>query len=289
MKQKSTIFLLFLLLLSLIGSTVEAYTGEIDPENYISLPLSLMTVNNKATATISTSASGYDIYYQKVDLTENLFNTIINKGEELKKYQTDTKKELDDKKEEVTELQNTYKELLKDAIAANSIANEAEIEEAKTKYETALEEYKKAVETADAKSKELREKWLELVPTYTNSWTKTTNDSGNMTLDFTGYSGKVYFVLWAKIDNGTNTYYDFSIYSNDIKASETEEPKNETKVENAINSVKENDKQNEVTDNTQADGKLPQTGYNMFMGVGIILTIGIAGFVSYCKTKKYDL
>ena len=289
MKQKSTIFLLFLLLFSLIGSTVEAYTGEIDPENYISLPLSLMTVNKKATATISTSASGYDIYYQKVDLTENLFNSIINKGEELKKYQTDTKKELDDKKEEVTELQNTYKELLKDAIATNSIANEAEIEEAKTKYETALEEYKKAVETADAKSKELREKWLELVPTYTNSWTKTTNDSSNMTLDFTGYSGKVYFVLWAKIDNGTNTYYDFSIYSNDIKASETEEPKNETKVENEINTVKENDKQNEVADNTQADGKLPQTGYNMLMGVGIILTIGIAGFVSYCKTKKYDL
>ena len=96
-------------------------------------------------------------------------------------------------------------------------------------------------------------------------------------------------MLWAKIDNGTNTYYDFSIYSNDIKASETEEPKNETKVENAINSVKENDKQNEVADNTQADGKLPQTGYNMLMGVGIILTIGIAGFVSYCKTKKYDL
>ena len=79
MKQKSAVFLLVLLFVMIVGATVNAYTGEIDPENYITLPFSLLIVNNKSTATISVNTSGYDIYYQKVDMTESVYNSLKNK------------------------------------------------------------------------------------------------------------------------------------------------------------------------------------------------------------------
>ena len=288
MKQKSAIFLLVLLFVMIVGATVNAYTGEIDPENYITLPFSLLIVNNKSTATISVNTSGYDIYYQKVDMTESVYNSLKNKHDEAEKYSKDAKKEIEDKKAEVKELEDAYKELIDSASEANSTVTDAEIEEARTKYETAYDEYSEAVDAANTRIDELNQEFVELVPNYTSSWTKTTNTSSNMTLDFTGYSGKVYFVLWAKIDNGTNTYYDFDIYSNNIEPSEPENQVNEIK-ENVINTVKENNIPNTVVDNTLADGKLPQTGNNILIGISVIAFLGLAGFVSYYKAKKYDL
>ena len=49
-----------------------------------------------------------------------------------------------------------------------------------------------------------------------------------MQLDFTNYSGQVNFVLWAKIENGTNTYYDMNIYTTDIQQEEANEPETST-------------------------------------------------------------
>ena len=247
-----------------------------------------MIVNNKSTATISVNTSGYDIYYQKVDMTESVYNSLKNKHDEAEKYSKDAKKEIEDKKAEVKELEDAYKELIDSASEANSTVTDAEIEEARTKYETAYDEYSEAVDAANARIDELNQEFVELVPNYTSSWTKTTNTASNMTLDFTGYSGKVYFVLWAKIDNGTNTYYDFDIYSNNIEPSEPENQVNEIK-ENVINTVKENNIPNTDVDNTLADGKLPQTENNILIGISAIAFLGLAGFVSYYKAKKYDL
>lgn len=53
-----------------------------------------------------------------------------------------------------------------------------------------------------------------------------TKEIDNAELDFTGKTGDVYFVLWAKATNGTNTYYRYQIYTSTITAtdSETETP-----------------------------------------------------------------
>ena len=52
--------------------------------------------------------------------------------------------------------------------------------------------------------------------------TTTTNSSNNCQLNFENYTGKVHFILWAKITNGTNTYYEFNAYSSEIKTTDTE-------------------------------------------------------------------
>ncbi len=55
------------------------------------------------------------------------------------------------------------------------------------------------------------------VPDYTNTWQSTTNTTNNLKLDFSNNTGTINFVLWVKIDNGTNTYYDFNVYTTEIK------------------------------------------------------------------------
>ena len=68
----------------------------------------------------------------------------------------------------------------------------------------------------------MKQEYYALIPSYTNSWTPTTNNTiENVQLDFKNYSGKIYFVLWAKIDNGTDVYYDMTIYSSKVDRNET--------------------------------------------------------------------
>ena len=59
----------FLITLSFVRVT--AYSGELDPKNYITLPSEIRVQNRKGTGKIelSTSASGYSVSYQKIDIT----------------------------------------------------------------------------------------------------------------------------------------------------------------------------------------------------------------------------
>ena len=66
------ILILLIFLIPLKFSKVEAYTGEIDPENYITMPGQMNIVNGEAVNTISLSAeaSDYTISYQKIDIAQ---------------------------------------------------------------------------------------------------------------------------------------------------------------------------------------------------------------------------
>ena len=202
-----------------IFCNVEAFSGELDPKNYITMPLSIMLSNGVGSGTIrvSSSASGYSISYQKVDMSESKYQEISNKGTEIDNYYNESKKTLDEKEAKADTLYQEYNTLQK-----NGTATEEQLTEAYNKAKEASNEYNEYVNKVNANSKKMKQEYYALIPSYTNSWTPTTNNTiENVQLDFKNYSGKIYFVLWAKIDNGTDVYYDMTIYSSKVDRNET--------------------------------------------------------------------
>lgn len=202
-----------------IFCNVEAFSGELDPKNYITMPLSIVLANGVGSGTIrvSSSASGYSISYQKVDMSESKYQEIANKGTEIDNYYNESKKILDEKEAKADTLYQEYNTLQK-----NGTATEEQLTEAYNKAKEASNEYNEYFNTVNANSKKMKQEYYALIPNYTNSWTPTTNNTiENVQLDFKNYSGKIYFVLWAKIDNGTDVYYDMTIYSSKVDRNET--------------------------------------------------------------------
>lgn len=205
---------------------VKAYSGEIDPENYITLPSTIWIENKVGTGTISlsSSANGYSISYQKIDTTKSTLDNISNKLDEINKYIEASNKTIKEKEANLTTLQNEYNEL-----ATGGTATEEELKIAKDKYDEAYAEYEEYFNNAKTEVSKKQSEYLALIPNYTDSWKKTTNTSDNVQLDFTNYTGTAHFILWVKIENGTNTYYDFMGYSSEIKEDKpTEEPNDNT-------------------------------------------------------------
>lgn len=201
-----------------IFCNVEAFSGELDPKNYITMPLSIMLSNGVGSGTIrvSSSASSYSISYQKVDMSESKYQEISNKGTEIDNYYNESKKTLDEKEAKANTLYQEYNTLQK-----SGTATEEQLTEAYNKAKEASNEYNEYVNTVNANLKKMNQEYYALIPNYTNSWTPTTNTTDNVQLDFKNYSGKIYFVLWAKIDNGTDVYYDMTIYSSKVDRNET--------------------------------------------------------------------
>lgn len=197
---------------------VEAFSGELDPEGYISMPFNIWVQNGIGTGTISLSsrASGYSIAYQKVDVTETQYNSINNKMDELNNYIDECKNDLKIKKAEMDTLKNEY-----DRIKNSEAATEEQITEALNTYNSAVEKYNQFFDTCNTNKNKLEKEYYEKIPTYTSAWTETTNTDKNVELDLKDYSGKTHFVLWVKITNGTNTYYDMTLYSAEIKNDES--------------------------------------------------------------------
>lgn len=201
-----------------IFCNVEAFSGELDPKNYITMPLSIVLSNGVGSGTIrvSSSASSYSISYQKVDMSESKYQEISNKGTEIDNYYNESKKTLDEKEAKADTLYQEYNTLQK-----SGTATEEQLTEAYNKAKEASNEYNEYVNTVNANLKKMNQEYYALIPNYTNSWTPTTNTTDNVQLDFKNYSGKIYFVLWAKIDNGTDVYYDMTIYSSKVDRNET--------------------------------------------------------------------
>ncbi len=201
-----------------IFCNVEAFSGELDPKNYITMPLSIVLSNGVGSGTIrvSSSASSYSISYQKVDMSESKYQEISNKGTEIDNYYNESKKTLDEKEAKANTLYQEYNTLQK-----SGTATEEQLTEAYNKAKEASNDYNEYVNTVNANLKKMNQEYYALIPNYTNSWTPTTNTTDNVQLDFKNYSGKIYFVLWAKIDNGTDVYYDMTIYSSKVDRNET--------------------------------------------------------------------
>lgn len=214
MKRKIFVGVMIMILLFMNLYTVKAFSGELDPENYITLPSTIRIENKVGTGTInlSSSASGYTLSYQKVDITESQLNSMVAKNKEANEYIEENNKILKEKQENVTTLQKEYQ-----TISNSDTATEEEINQAKSKYEEAYKEYEEFYNTVNARVQELKNEYYALLPDYTNTWKTTTNSTNNLELDFKDYTGTTHFVLWVKASNGVNTYYDAMPYSSTIK------------------------------------------------------------------------
>ena len=112
MKEKIiSILILIIMVISILGSfsnEVVAYSGEIDPKNYITLP-SIINVRDKVgtgTIRLSSSASGYTISYQKVDITKAELDSISAKVKEINEYTKTSNETIKEKGDNLTNLKN---------------------------------------------------------------------------------------------------------------------------------------------------------------------------------------
>lgn len=85
-KLLASVVLLAILLI--IPTFVDAYSGEIDPKNYISLPVYLNSKDGIINSTIyisSSAGNSYNLYYKVMELKESEFNEINMKKMNMKK------------------------------------------------------------------------------------------------------------------------------------------------------------------------------------------------------------
>lgn len=139
MKNKIiSIMILITLIAPLLScySAVQAYSGEIDPQNYIILPSTILIKNKVGTGTISlsSSASGYTLSYQKVDITKATLDSIDAKLTETNQYIETSNTEIKNKETNLKTLQDEYKELQN-----SGTATQEELTAAKNKYNEAYE------------------------------------------------------------------------------------------------------------------------------------------------------
>ena len=217
MKKKlivGLILLIMILPMFLNVYKVEAFSGELDPKGYISLPMMIWIQDGIAIGTIR-GTSGYTISYQKMELTTTQFNNIQAKSNEIKEFVETSDVTFETKDAELDTLKTEWENLKN-----SETATQEQITAAQNKYNEAVEEYNGLVETYHSNYDKLKTEYYGLIPTYTSSWIETTNTEDNVRLDFSGKSGMIYFILWAKITNGTDTYYDMNIYSQNIKQEE---------------------------------------------------------------------
>ena len=208
---------IFMSMLSVL-SKVKAYSGELDPENYITLPTTIWVENNIGTGTANVRDEGFSIAYQKVDISKETYDGISEKL-------------------------NDYNALVKRYNSGESVT-EDEINQKKNDYYNSI-------------------------PNYTDSWKSTTNTQNNIKLDFSNYTETtdVYFILWIKAGNATNTYYDFSTYSSKIEKSNNE-------TTNTPNTPGENEKPSgDWTDFSNAKFELKKDGISS----ALIEITGITG------------
>ena len=204
MKKRITLVILLVTILTVfLACNVQAHNVEIDPNSYIYMPTSI-SYDGKGTISISSAVgSSYTLYYQKIDMSDSEYDKILEKNKERKNY-------INSENEKFT-------------------IEEAEIESAKkiyeeTKTQETLDNYKKAIDTYNNHADEYNKKIKEydtlinsLIPTYQeNNWTTAVGTSNNVNLDFSGYSGRMNFVLWAKLVTSNGTYYDVNCYSTNV-------------------------------------------------------------------------
>ena len=205
---------MLLTIILIIGKNyiIQAFNNiELDHNSYISMPSSIY--NGKGTIYISSLVeSGYNLYYQKIDLSNTVYNQIISKEEEYQAYSNIEQTKLTEEKVNVNSLQEEYQTLSK-----NENATQTQIEEAYQAYVDALNAYNSHVETYNTEIEKIENELYGLIPIYQeNNWIQASGTSDNVNLDFSNYSGQINFVLWAKLITKNGTYYDMNCYSSNI-------------------------------------------------------------------------
>lgn len=311
MTKNNKIVLIILIIIGIILTPlkkIEAHTVDLDTESLITMPIMIIRGNGKVT--IKNTVTNYTLYFQAIKIDNSTYSQ-INKTEtegkaqleKIKEEYTALKKELDTLEETYNTSYNAYVEGQK-----NTSLGETEKEKLKTEYDTAKTnyqskgtEYNSKVNEYNNKVKEIKDKIKELTPMYIESnWIKT--DNNKITIDTTKFSGEQPYTIWVKLITANGTYYDEGIYTmsgtKKEQNSNNNEIENSNKVNNEIKNERyESDKKSNVTknevvesktknDGTTAQGKIPFTGTNKIILLGIALII-VSSVIFYNKYFKY--
>ena len=212
------IVLVLVTILLAFSTKVNAYSGEIDPNDYITLPIGIMVKGNMAEGDVlisSLAGNDYSLYYQFLKLTEAQFNEIIDKvsiySEKMKNVRAEYEEQIITEKNKVDKAKEDY-----NTINGDSSKTAEEKKNAKQEYERIAKEYNEKLNELDTKCEQdieqLMQEFLSYVPTFNeNDWIQTTNKT--IETDISEFAGKVYLLAWVKLVNPTGTYYDYSLYA----------------------------------------------------------------------------
>ena len=212
------IVLVLVTILLAFSTKVNAYSGEIDPNDYITLPIGMMVKGNMAEGDVfisSLAGNDYSLYYQFLKLTEAQFNEIIDKvsiyNEKMKNVRAEYEEQIATEKNKVDKANEDY-----NTINGDSSKTAEEKENAKQEYERIAKEYNEKLNELDTKCEQdieqLMQEFLSYVPTFNeNDWIQTNNKT--IETDISEFAGKVYLLAWVKLVNPTGTYYDYSLYA----------------------------------------------------------------------------
>lgn len=201
----------------------------------VQLPNRIDLLNNIGTGTIGLTSdlANYDLFYQKIDISESTYNQLSQKNEELKKMVenlVNESKKVEEISEKNQEVQNS------------TTATDEEKEAAKLEYKNAVEK----LQTDNTEYGEKSGAFLDAIPDYNeSSWTKTTSGTDNLKLDFSGKTGEVYFVLWAKAQSGADEKYNVNVYTSNIQSTDDNNDNNKGTTDNT--------KDDETKDNNAED------------------------------------
>lgn len=290
MLLKYLLITICIILLLIIPTEIYAYSGEIDPENYINLP-NRIDSETGGTITINSSAgSGYTVYYQYEFITSTKENQLSNAVSE---YNQDIEEYNNIVETAEAEIEAAYDEY--ERLSEDSSATEEQINEAYQNYENIFEAKKQLVEEKKAELEEKLASIYELYPTYTEAnWEETINNK--VQVDVSEYSGEVHFVLWVKLVSSGGTYYDVSHYSS-VGTKEINLGLNKTtaevEVENTIQLTATTNSENAVTWTSNKENIATVNSSGLVTGVAegvAIITAEVEGKTATCtvtvKAKK---
>lgn len=221
MRKTKALFTLFLILvISIIPLLkVEAHSVDLDPKSLISFPM--MISNGKGTITIKSTETGYNLYYQAVEVPNATYSQIETTRNNGKTELNGIKTEMDALDTECDNLKTIFDEAYEAYKAKlDSGETDAELETLKTAYETARtnyqnkgKEYNEKVKEYNDKTDEINGKIKELTPSYVETnWKKTEDRSFSVKLS--EFSGNKAFAIWVKLVSSDGTIsYDEGIYT----------------------------------------------------------------------------
>ena len=216
MKEKiKLIIMLFIIMGVLVSSfaTVNAHSVELDPDSLINFPM--IITNGQGKISIDDSETGYTLYYQAVEIANDVYDQIESTSDYGKTELEMIKSEIDALAIECDDFKTIYDE----AVEAyqekiNSGATGTELEEAQkdyeaaaTDYENKINEYNTKIDEYNTTANEITGKIKELTPSYVEeNWIET--EDGSFSVDTTQFSGDKAFAVWVKLvsADGTITY-----------------------------------------------------------------------------------
>lgn len=217
-KKVITTLLIVVIMLQLVLNVYAENAVEVKLEMFDvmhNIQLSNFVKVNKNTGTIEAVLSdrldpGFKISYEKIDITREKFENAIFESQKIRevfKVRSDIFKEQYD---ELVKTKKIYEDLKQSVFIP---AHELEI--AKKNYENA-----KVAMSVNATPEEEEKFWevymkiAQTVPHYTNNWIETNNteNKANINFDLSNNSNDDYFVIWVKITNGKETYYNYNTY-----------------------------------------------------------------------------